>query len=253
MYCTRVWLINRCRKFRDPIRKQYLIAGVAPQCCYWIGFQSASKGVLYRPHRAEKAKIALHYRARVWGLVQAGNTVSFPDIRQVRSTGGVNRAVVQNKFVSGLQQSLDHLILEHFTELVREELLTLDKSVVQDTLRLTFVQSGYVRGGFVPTLHDCETVDGNPVITERSPLTGVRQRVFGIGWESENQRKKQSFVEMRTEDGDKKLVWVWKVLLLCRLTSSTVQDIGEYAFVQYMEVSKAVSGVDEALGCVCLR
>lgn len=40
-----------------------------------------------------------------------------------------------------------------------------------------------------------------------------------------------------------------RVLLLCRLSSSTIQGNGQYAFVQHIKVSKAVSEVDDWLGC----
>lgn len=69
-------------------------------------------------------------RATVWGLVQAENSVSFLDIRKEDSTGGSSCGVLENHFVSVLKRSFQHSILEPFTELVREELLTLDKSVV---------------------------------------------------------------------------------------------------------------------------
>ena len=43
-----------------------------------------------------------------------------------------------------------------------------------------------------------------------------------------------------------------KVLLLFRLAVG-VGDIGEYAYVQYMEVTNPLSQVDKVLVCVCLR
>lgn len=82
------------------------------------------------------------------------------------------------------------------------------------------MQYGYVRGGLVPTLDDCGTVDGYPVIMERSPQRGVRQRVFGISWERVNLRTKQGFIVTRRAGGYQKLVLMGKVLLLCRLSSS---------------------------------
>lgn len=49
------------------------------------------------------------------------------------------------------------------------ELLILEKGFVQDTLWLTFVQSGYLKGEYMPTLDNCGTVDGNPVVMEWKP------------------------------------------------------------------------------------
>lgn len=93
---------------------------------------------------------------------------------------------VENNLVSVSQQSFERSILKHFTQLVREEMLTLDKSVVHNMLRFILLHYGYRIGGFVRTSSGCGTVDGNPIIMERSTRTGVRHRVFVIRWERDN-------------------------------------------------------------------
>ena len=51
----------------------------------------------------------------------------------------------------------------------------------------------------------------------------------------------------------KPTLWVGRIVLLFRMTLSK-KTIGEdYAFIQYMELTSPISGVDEALGCACLR
>lgn len=55
-----------------------------------------------------------------------------------------------------------------------------------------------------------------------------------------------------TEDGEV-VVWVAKVLLLFRLNSGGPGQDTEYAYVQYIVVTDAVSAVHRNLGCVCLR
>ena len=83
--------------------------------------------------------------------------------------------------------------------------------------------------------------------------TIVRQRVFGIGWDRPGQYKKQSFVVLKGEEEGEQVSWVAKVLLLFRLSATGLGDIQEFAYVQYMEVTDAITGVDRALDCVCLR
>ena len=58
---------------------------------------------------------------------------------------------------------------------------------------------------------------------------------------------------LKGEEEGGSVLWVAKVLLLFKLTATGYGDIQEFAYVQYMEVTDAVSGVDRALDCVCLR
>ena len=82
----------------------------------------------------------------------------------------------------------------------------------------------------------------------------LRQRVFGIFWDRPNQKKKQSFVLLNADEEEgKDTVWVAKVLSLFRVRGCTEKSEKQLAFVQYMCVSKPLNGVDQALGCVCLR
>lgn len=47
--------------------------------------------------------------------------------------------------------------------------------------------------------------------------------------------------------------WVAKVRILFRLSATGVEDIENFADVQYTEVTNVVSGVDRSPFCVCLR
>lgn len=82
-----------------------------------------------------------------------------------------------------LNEAFHESVLDHFTQFVQKQLLPLHKSVVNETLRVIFVQCGYVRGISLSTWEDNGTVDGSPVILERKSRTGVRQRVLRICWE----------------------------------------------------------------------
>lgn len=153
----------------------------------------------------------------------------------------------------GFTQAFDKYILEHFAQLVLEGFPDLNRTFLERTLHVTFFQSGYVGGGFLPTLKDCGTVESTPVMLEWTPWTCVRQRVFVLSWDREIQRKKQSLVVMIARGGDQKLVLVGTLLLLCQLSFPTVLGTGQHTFVPYMGSIKAVRGVEEALGCVWKR
>lgn len=62
---------------------------------------------------------------------------------------GVNQRRFGSYFVSLFQERLDEFVLEHFRDLVCEELLGIVDKVMLDTLRVTFVQFGFVRDGFL--------------------------------------------------------------------------------------------------------
>ena len=83
------------------------------------------------------------------------------------------------------------------------------------------------------------------MMKERSSVRIVRQLVFGIGWDRPGQCRKQSFVTVRGADAETNFLWAAKVLLLFRLSAAGVGDIGEYAYVQYMEVTK------DRIFCLC--
>jgi hypothetical protein len=119
---------------------------------------------------------------------------------------------------------------------------------------ITIVQSGYIDGGFDPTLADCKQIDGIPVLKTGRPFTKRRQRVFGITWDRPHQAKKQSFVAIKgLEKDDLDVYWIGQVLLLFHLNEYGQRQPKQYAFVQFMEVTRCLSKVDEELGCVCLR
>lgn len=134
----------------------------------------------------------------------------------------------------------------------------MERPLLPSTVELVVVQSGFIHGGFVPKLSDCKEASwGDTVLRydqnrlEQGPC--VRQRVFGIGWDRPGQYKKQSFVVLKGEEQDEKVLWVAKVLLLFRLCATRVGNIQEFAYVQYMEVTDAITGADRALDCLCLR
>jgi len=166
----------------------------------------------------------------------------------------------------GIQQILRQIgsalesdALPQLLQLLKDHVTSMEGAILPSMVHLQIVQSGYVSGSFVPTLSHCKKLEnGSTVIQdttedESGQMSRSRNRVFGIGWERPGQYKKQSFVVMRGNDEGGRVLWVGKILLLFRLSYTGSSETEEFAYVQYMEVSKPISGVDRALGCVCLR
>lgn len=58
---------------------------------------------------------------------------------------------------------------------------------------------------------------------------------------------------MQREQDGRQVLWAGNVLLLLRLSTTRNWNNEEFSYVQFMEVAKAILGVDRALGCVLLR
>ena len=143
--------------------------------------------------------------------------------------------------------------VRQFLVLVKEHVIESSSTVFLDTVSFTVVQSGYILGGFLPCLNDCINTSTGYVLQCKRSFHQTRQRVFGISWSRQKQIKKQSFVVVRGEDDhNPDLLWVGQVLLLVHIKHGT-EDLGQFAYIQYMEVTTPLSTIDESLGCVCLR
>lgn len=191
------------------------------------------------------------------GLVNTGERISFQVLLQLERKE-IDCDLSQNPFLPLLQNSFTSDAFPQLLQLVKEELTGMDPPLLPSMVDLLVVQSGYIHGGFVPHLSDCrEAPWGGTVLGHDDKRIGketcVRQRVFGIGWARPYLPKKQSFVVLKGEEEGETVLWVAKVLLLFKLSATGYGDIQEFAYVQYMEVTDAVSGVDRALDCVCLR
>lgn len=104
------------------------------------------------------------------------------------------------------------------------------KTVVPSMFHLQFVQYGYVHGGFVPALSDCEELDNLSTVIKKNDhsiktCSSVLHIVFGIGLERPVQYKKQSFVIKRGKEDGKQVLLVERVLLLFHLSKTGNCDI----------------------------
>jgi hypothetical protein len=188
-----------------------------------------------------------------FGLVSSGHSIPFHCLH-LCAKGHTIPIFRERDFLSNLQESFSSEVFSQLADMIHDEIQSLNFSLLPNAVKINFVQSGYVKGGFLPTLRHCASINGNQIIRHDDNYTRLRQRVFGISWSRKDQRMKQSFVLLRAnEDNCKNEVWVAKVLLLLSIVDSSTQKEEQYAFVRFFIVTTATSEVDKALQCVCLR
>lgn len=122
---------------------------------------------------------------------------------------------------------------------------------IPSSVMVTFTKTGYVRGGWVPGIENCDRSAGLIRIPQ-DHQGSVVQRVFATCQFGPDSMARHDFVLIRGETEGKECVWVGRALLLCRVSLPDREDM-EMCFVQYMDVIKPLHKVDEALRCVCLR
>ena len=188
-----------------------------------------------------------------FGLVKQGERIHLQTFKQ-HFVNASSESCPTFPFVNTLIRSLQRDAIHQFFSLLSDDIQSQGYPVLESSVYLTFVQSGYTDGGFTPSLLDCTESSDGYVLHLKRTYKKTRQRVFGISWDRKNMHKKQSFVVVQGDQNKEfKPVWVAHVLLLFYLQLPRDKEPRQYAFVQYMEVTKPLNGVDEALDCVCLR
>ena len=186
-----------------------------------------------------------------FGLVSQGHSLPLHHFVIIHGKGPTP---CKDPFLHSFQKTFPPDAFNQLSTLLQNEVDALPPSSSPNTAQLNIVQSGYIDGGFVPSLSDCQAYDGLTVLKAARPYATRRQRVFGISWDRPRQARKQSFVVMKgVEEDNLDTLWVGHVLLLFHLKGITNHPAKEYAFVQFMEVTSCLTKVDEVLGCVCLR
>jgi len=185
------------------------------------------------------------------GLVSQGHSIP---LHHFVSIQGSCPSPSNDPFLLSIRKGICEDAFNQLSVLLQSELSTIPPSSTFHRAHLKIVQSGYIEGGFEPTLHDCQVIDGVTVLKTSRTYSKRRQRVFGICWDRPHQARKQSFVVMKgVEEDDLDAFWVGHVLLLFHLDGIPHHPAKQYAFVQFMEVTECSTTVDEVLGCVCLR
>ena len=180
------------------------------------------------------------------GLVQNGESLSFQDLLTFQKDNNHAQHSIRHpaaELLRKIHSSMETDAFPQLLELLKDHISNIERVVLPTMAQLQIVQSGYVHGGFVPQLSDCIDLDDGSTVTEKKANTdniGIRHRVFGIGWERSGQYKKQSFVVMRGEQDGRQVLWIGKDLLLFRLRTAGSPHAEEFAYVQYMDVTRAI-------------
>lgn len=111
--------------------------------------------------------------------------------------------------------------------MVDDEIRRLRPCPLTIDVKLIFVQSQYIYGGFGPSLSDCCNMNGTFAFKHNRNYNAVRRRSFRIAWKRADQRKKQSFVLIHAcDDHNKDALCVAQVLIQFSLTALCQQLLG---------------------------
>lgn len=144
-----------------------------------------------------------------------------------------------DSFLRRLQEAFEPEVMNQLVDMIDDEIHRLGLSPLANVMKLTFVQSGYIHGGFVSSLSDCGKVNGTVVLKHKRNYTVVQQRVFGISLKRTDQGKKQIFVILHAcDDGSKDALQIDQVLLLFPMTNSVSKITEKYAFASFRDIGE---------------
>lgn len=182
-------------------------------------------------------------------LVRDGERLGVDEVARAVEEGVGGRSGVS--FANKLVELFGASTMKTYCALVREIDSERGRNVTDAQIRLVFVKSGYLLGGRVPTLKDVDYVHG--MIKEGGEYERRVQRVFASDNFGTSGVCRNSYVLVSGGGYKGEGLWVAKVLLLFRMNLGGEEVGKEYAFLQYMEVSRPVDVIEETLNCVCLR
>lgn len=182
-------------------------------------------------------------------LVRDGERVGVDEVARAVEEGVGGRSGVS--FAKKLVELFGASTMKTYCALLREIDSERGRNVTDAQIRLVFVKSGYLLGGRVSTLKDVDYV--HEMVKERGDYERRVQGVFASDnfWTSGVSRNRYVLVTGGEDKGEG--LWVAKVLLLFRMNLGGEEVGKEYAFLQYMEVSRLVDVIEETLNFVCLR
>lgn len=125
------------------------------------------------------------------------------------------------------------------------------KSFPDTELRLTFVKFNYLMKGCIPTIQDVDF--DNEFIKEPVKYERIFQRVFATVWYVSFGVKKNRFVWVSGGEEEGSDLWVAKVIQLRRISFRGSNESREFAFLQFMNVSRSIDTMYEPLGFDGLR
>jgi len=118
-------------------------------------------------------------------------------------------------------------------------------------VHLQFVQSGFVLGGFIPTMDNYVARDNYISEDGIDVAPKIQQRIYGTLRFGPTKKKHFSYVLMKGEQEGRTELWIAKVVALFHMSCHGRKQ--ELAFVQFMQCTPPLDHVDDILQCVCLR
>lgn len=192
-------------------------------------------------------------RQNGWNLVRDGERVTLSELRSLVyvSTDIYSSRTDVFKKHACIVELFPRDTFQVFIELLDEHLQEDGRHNHDSDVKLEFVQSGMVQGGFIPTMDDYNREE-NCISTERiSTFQGISQRIFGTCRFGTVGSPKFSFVLLKGQDNNKEEIWVAQVLSLFHVRKRGMHD--ECAFVHYMQCTPPLDGLDDILHCISLR
>ena len=200
-----------------------------------------------------QARREVRLRSEGCYLVRAGFLVSIIDLKaciQRTGTEDTNSRAIKERCMNILPLfPRDSLAV--FINLLEDYISTENPQYFEGDVRLEFVQSGFVMGGFVPTMADYNkegnfiSIDG--LLNSRKK----QQRIYGTTSFGPTKQSRFSYILLKDEQDGCHEVWVAQVWALFHVSIAGKRE--EYAFVQYLECTPSLDNIDDELGCVCLR
>jgi len=186
-------------------------------------------------------------------LVRDGKVTTFLDLRK-----GTKQSGVEDGGSQGNTDTLSDILLlftsdtlQVYGDLLHEYISCDNPNYHEGDIKLEFVQSGFVKGGFIPDLSDYNRAKNYISLDKMQSCLQYRQRIYGTTSFGPTKASRFSYVLMKGEQDGQEELWVAKVLCLFHISIGGRRE--ECAFVQYMQCTPPVDEVDDLLRCVCLR
>lgn len=144
------------------------------------------------------------------------------------------------------------MLVEHIKNilsLLREVSTKRGRNVSDIEARLTFMKSGFLMKGYIPTIRNEDL--GKGFIRELVEYEREAQSIFTTDRSESSGDNMRSFalISSRGEDGDS--VSAAKVLILFYTGVVGTIESRDSSFLQYMEVTRLIPNFKETLGCAC--
>lgn len=136
--------------------------------------------------------------------------------------------------------------MKRFVGLVHNVSAEIGGNVPVSTVRLTFVEPGYMIGGYISTMSD--VAFANAYVKKGGEFLKRLQRIFATDSFGASGNKKNIFVLVCEGGEECDELWIAKDLLLFKLEAGRNGGSEQYAFHQFVEVTRPKDRFDETLG-----